>query len=53
MVSTTLVMPEDTEELALILNSKKRKIKRSDFEAAMSDSGLEGKIIDNLYGQIY
>lgn len=48
MVSTTLVMPEDTEELALTLNGKKRKIKRSDFKAAMSNSNLETKIIDNL-----
>ena len=29
MISTFLVMPEDTEELALMLNGKKRKIKRS------------------------
>lgn len=29
MASTALVMPEDTEELALTLNGKKRKIKRS------------------------
>ena len=39
MVSTALVMPEDTEELALTLNGKKRKIKRSDFEVAMSILG--------------
>lgn len=49
MVSTVLVMPEDTEELALTLNGKKRKIKRSDFEVAMSTGGLEKKIIDNLF----
>lgn len=42
-------MPEDTEELALMLNGKKRKIKRSDFEVAMNSSGLEKKIIDNLF----
>ena len=49
MISTFLVMPEDTEELALMLNGKKRKIKRSDFEVAMNSSGLEKKIIDNLF----
>lgn len=48
MVSTALVMPEDNEELALTLNAKKRKIKCSDFKIAMSNSGLEEKIIDNL-----
>lgn len=51
MVSTALVMPEDTEELALALNGKKRKIKRSDFKVAMSGSGLEEKIIDNLFSK--
>lgn len=49
MVSTTLVMPDDMEELALTLNGKKRKIKRSDFEFAMSNCGLEKKITDNIF----
>jgi stage V sporulation protein B len=31
MLSTALVMPDDTEELALTLNAKKRKIKKEDF----------------------
>lgn len=51
MVSTALVMPEDTEELALTINGKKRKIKRSDFEVAMSGSGLEEKIIKNIFSK--
>ena len=51
MVSTALVMPEDTEELALTLNGKKRKIKRSDFEIAMNKSGLETKIIEKLFAK--
>ena len=51
MVSTALVMPEDTEELALKLNGKKRKIKRSDFEIAMNKSGLETKIIEKLFAK--
>ena len=51
MVSTALVMPEDTEELALTLNGKKRKIKRSDFEIAMNKSGLEEKIIEKLFAK--
>ena len=51
MVSTALVMPEDTEELALTINGKKRKIKRSDFQIAMSSSGLEEKIINNLFSK--
>lgn len=51
MVSTALVMPEDTEELALTVNGKKRKIKCSDFKIAMSSSGLEEKIIDNIFSK--
>ena len=35
MLSTALVLPEDTEELALTLNGKKRKIKKADFVASM------------------
>ncbi|WP_276480091.1 HipA domain-containing protein [Paraflavitalea pollutisoli] len=40
MVSTALVMPEDKEDLGLTLNAKKKKIKRSDFEAAFLTVGL-------------
>lgn len=51
MLSTALLMPEDTEELALTLNGKRRKIKRSDFEVAMNSCSLEKKIIDNLFSK--
>ncbi|RHJ82347.1 HipA domain-containing protein [Parabacteroides sp. AM08-6] len=51
MLSTALVMPEDTEELALTLNGKKRKIKRLDFEIAMNNSGLGKKVIDNIFSK--
>ena len=49
MLSTALVMPEDTEELALTLNGKKRKLKKSDFITAMQASGLEEKVIENIF----
>ena len=49
MLSTALAMPEDPEELALNLNGKKRKLKKSDFVTAMQASGLEEKIIENLF----
>ncbi|MEG3047499.1 MAG: HipA domain-containing protein, partial [Mucinivorans sp.] len=51
MVSTALVMPEDAEELALTVNGKKRKIKRFDFQTSMTSSGLEEKIIENLFAK--
>lgn len=49
MLSTTLVMPDDKEELALTLNGKKARISRRDFEISMLGSGLEQKVIDNLF----
>ena len=49
LLSTSIVMPEDDEELALTLNGKKKKIKREDFEKAMSDSGMDEKSIGNLF----
>lgn len=51
MLSTALVMPEDTEELALTLCGKKRKIKKSDFIASMSATGLDDKIIENVFNK--
>ena len=51
MLSTALVMPEDTEELALTLNGKKRKIRKADFVISMQASGLEDKIIENIFNK--
>lgn len=51
MLSTALVMPEDTEELALTLNGRKRKIKKADFEVAMQASGLDKKVVDNIFNK--
>lgn len=48
MLSTALVMPEDTEELALTLNGKKRKLHKADFVKSITSSGIEEKVIDNL-----
>ena len=51
MLSTALVMPEDTEELALTLNGKKRKIKKTDFVTSMQALGLEEKVINNIFAK--
>ena len=48
LISTALVMPEDTEELALTLHGKKRRLKKSEFITAMRASGLEDKVIENV-----
>ena len=52
MLSTALVMPEDTEELALTLNGKKRKLKKTDFVTSMRASGLDEKVIENLFKKL-
>ena len=51
MLSTALVIPEDTEELALTLNGKKRKIKKTDFVTSMQASGLEDKVIEKIFNK--
>ncbi|HCT29743.1 MAG TPA: toxin HipA [Bacteroidales bacterium] len=49
MVSTTLVNPADDEDLALTLNGKKKKIKRSDFTAAFDSLKLDVKQQENIF----
>lgn len=49
LLSTALVLPEDTEELALTLNGRKRKLRCSDFVQAMTASGMDEKVVDNLF----
>ena len=49
LLSTALVLPEDAEELALTLNGRKRKLRSSDFVQAMTASGMDEKVIDNLF----
>lgn len=51
MLSTAIVMLEDKEELALTLNGKKRKIKKNDFVTAIQSSGLNGKVVDNIFNK--
>lgn len=48
LLNTLLVMPSDTEELALTLNAKKEKITLQDFQKAMVNSGLEEKVFHNI-----
>ncbi len=48
LLNTLLVMPSDTEELALTLNAKKKKITLQDFQKAVANSGLEEKVFQNI-----
>jgi serine/threonine-protein kinase HipA len=47
LVPTALVNPTDTEELALTLNAKKRKLHYNDFVEAYKNAGLQKKVLDN------
>ncbi len=49
LVATVIVNPDDQEELALTLNGKKRKFKRSDFESAFGKLALDKKQIENIF----
>lgn len=51
LLSTTIVIPEDDEELALTLRGKKKSISRQDFEMAMLDSGVDKKSITNIFNR--
>ena len=51
LLSTALVIPEDTEELALTLCGKKRKITREHFLEAMTASGLDEKVCSNIFAR--
>lgn len=49
MVATVLVNPADDEDMALTLNGKKKKLKRSDFTAAFTTSKLDPKQQENIF----
>lgn len=49
LLSTKLVIPEDNEELALTLNGKKRRLKRTDFDSLLTAFKVDEKAIDNVY----
>ena len=51
LLSTVLVMPEDKEELALTLNGKKSRLNRKDFEMSCHNSGLEQRVIENMFAK--
>ncbi|WP_335964640.1 HipA domain-containing protein [Galbibacter sp. PAP.153] len=52
MVAVKLLIPEDPEELALNFNGKKRKLKRKDFNEAMTKAHIPEKAIENLWNRV-
>jgi serine/threonine-protein kinase HipA len=53
LVATSLVNPADDEEMALTLNGKKRKIRKSDFIAAFNTLKLEQKKQMNILNKMF
>lgn len=51
LVASELVVEGDDEELALTLNGKKKKLKRSDFSIAMKSGGINDKSIENIFSK--
>lgn len=47
-VSTAIVMPEDTEELAIPLQGFKKKLMSFDFVHAMEDTGMDRKVSERM-----
>ncbi|WP_366915819.1 HipA domain-containing protein [uncultured Pontibacter sp.] len=52
MVATAVVNPADDEDMALTLNGKKKRIKRSDFTAAFNTSKLTEKQQENIFSKM-
>jgi len=48
LVATALVNPADTEELALTLNGKKKRLRQADFRQAAGRAGLDEKVVTSL-----
>lgn len=51
LLNVHLLYPEDDEELALTLDGKKKRLNRQNFERAMASSGLEDKVIANIFNK--
>ncbi len=49
LLNVNLTYPEDKEDLALTLNGRKRKIKRTDFDQFAINIGLTTIVRDNIY----
>ena len=49
LLNVSIILPEDTDELALTLGGKKRKLTRKSFETYGRDLGLNDKQIDGAF----
>ena len=49
LLNVSIILPEDTEELALTLGGKKKKLTRTSFETYGKNLGLNDKQIDGVF----
>jgi serine/threonine-protein kinase HipA len=49
LLAAVLALPQDTEELALTLGGKKRNLSRPVFEKAFTTSGLDPKVVADIF----
>ncbi|MDO9552212.1 HipA domain-containing protein [Rhodonellum sp.] len=52
LLNTAIVNPADEEELALTLNGKKNRIRKSDFRLAFTSAGLDEKQQENIFNKM-
>ncbi len=52
MLPVNVIMPQDTEQLALTLNGKKRNIRRKDFLIFAETGGINRKSAEKMIGKI-
>ncbi len=48
LLNVSMANPKDTEEMALTLNGRKKRITKSDFVSAITLSGIASKVFDNM-----
>ena len=49
LINVHLIFPEDEEELALMLDGKKKQLNKQGFVRAMASSGLGDKVIEKIF----
>ena len=52
LVNVHLIFPEDNEELALMLDGRKKHITKQNFMRAMASSGLGEKVIERIFRKL-
>ena len=51
LLCTKIAMPEDKDEMALTINAKKRKLKKTDFDIFAKNLKISEKTIQNIYSR--